>query len=96
MKRLVAAALLVLLPGTVRANEDPCANYDRALAYSRTADAALATLTLYEPKTGAEIEMKLPRNFTGVQGNLTDGSQCKLAFELMWPQMTAGGLVQDD
>jgi hypothetical protein len=66
------------------------------LAYSRTADAEIATLILREPKTGAEIEIKVPRNFVGIYGNLTDGSQCKLAFELMWPQMTAGGLAKDD
>jgi hypothetical protein len=96
MKNLVAATLLVLgTTGSLLADQDPCANYYRALAYSRTSDAAIATLTLREPKTGAEIEMKLPRNFTSVYGNLSDGPQCKLAFELMWPQMTAGGLVQD-
>jgi hypothetical protein len=98
MKNFVAATLLVLwTTGSLLADQDdPCANYHRALAYSRTSDAAIATLALREPKTGAEIEMKLPRNFTGVYGNLTDGPQCKLAFELMWPQMTAGGLAQDD
>ena len=97
MKNFVAATLLVLwTTGSLRADQDPCANYGRALAYSRTSDASIATLALREPKTGAEIEIKLPRNFTAVYGNLTDGPQCKLAFELMWPQMTAGGLAEDD
>lgn len=98
MKNFVAATLFIL--STTRplfaAQDDPCANYGRALAYSRTADASIATLVLLEPKTGAEIEIELPRNFVGIYGNLTDGPQCQLAFELMWPQMTAGGLAQDD
>jgi hypothetical protein len=98
MKNFFAATLFTLwTTGTLVADQDdPCANYRRALAYSRTSDATIATLMLSEPKTGAEIEMKLPRNFTGIYGNLTDGPQCKLHFELMWPQMTAGGLAQDD
>jgi hypothetical protein len=98
MKNFVAATLIILwTTGSLCADQDdPCVNYGRALAYSRTSDAAIATLALREPKTGAEIEIKLPRNFTGVYGNLTDGPQCQLAFELMWPQMTAGGLAQDD
>jgi hypothetical protein len=98
MKQFVAAAFLILW--TTRPlladQDDPCANYGRALAYSRTSDAAIATLILREPLTGAEIEMKVPRNFVGIYGNLTDGPQCQLAFELMWPQMTAGGLAKDD
>jgi hypothetical protein len=77
------------------ADGDPCGNYHQALAYSRTKDATPATLTLSEPKTGAIVEMRLPRNFTAVAGNLTEGEQCMLAFELLWPQMTAGGLVED-
>jgi hypothetical protein len=97
MKRLFPATLLVFLPfGSLLAEQDPCANYRRDLAYSRTSAASIATLTLHEPKTGAEIEMKLSRNFTAIYGNLTDGPQCRLAFELMWPQLTAGGLTQDD
>lgn len=98
MKNFVAAALLMLW--TTRPlladQEDPCANYGRVLAYSRTSDAATATLILHEPKTGAEIQMKVPRNFVAIYGNLTDGPQCQLAFELMWPQMTAGGLEKED
>jgi len=96
MKKFVAAAFLILW--TTRplvAQDDPYANYGRALAYSQTADAEIATLILREPKTGAEIEIKVPRNFVAIYGNLTDGPQCKLAFELMWPQMTAGGLAKD-
>src|SRR4051812_22173134 len=90
LKKFVAAILLVLgTTGSSLADEDPCANYRRVLAYARTPDPAIATLTLLEPKTGAEIEMKLPRNFIGIYGNLSDGPQCRLSFELMWPQMTA-------
>jgi hypothetical protein len=98
MKNFVVAVFLVLWTAQplLADQDDPCANYSRVLAYSRTSDAAMATLILHEPKTGAEIEMKVPRNFVGIYGNLTDGPQCQLAFELMWPQMTAGGLANND
>jgi hypothetical protein len=92
---LVSISLLVPTAETWAQN-DPCLNYYVALAYSRTKDPTPATLVLIEPKTGAEIEMRLPRNFTGIQGNLTDGIQCKIALEMLWPQMTAGGLVADN
>lgn len=97
MKNFIPATLFFLwTAGPSLADQDPCSDYHRALAYSRTSDAAIATLMLREPKTGAEIELRLPRNFTSVYGNLSDGPQCKLAFELIWPQMTAGGLAQDN
>jgi hypothetical protein len=90
---LVILAMTPLVPAW--ADDGPCASYAYALAYSRTRDASLATLTLTEPKTGAEIEMRLPRNFTANRGNLTDGEQCQIAVELTWPGMTAGGLLEE-
>jgi hypothetical protein len=100
MKLSLLAVLLsfpAILAATTAAwaDGDPCSNYRQALSYSRTKDATPVTLTLSEPKTGAEVEMRLPQNFTAVTGNLTEGAQCKLAFELLWPQMTAGGLLDD-
>jgi hypothetical protein len=78
-----------------RAADDPCADYRRTLAYSRTANPDPVTLTMTEPQTGTEVEFRIARNFTALQGNLSDGAQCGIGFELMWPQMRAGGLVPD-
>ena len=96
VKVLLVIVALSTSTAVVSAQDDPCANYHAAMAYSRTKDATPVTLVLTEPRTGAEIEMRLPRNFTGNRGNLTDGAQCQIAFELMWPQMTAGGLVDEN
>jgi hypothetical protein len=94
------AVLAILLASAfilpAQADDDPCANYRAALAYSRSSNADPVTLTMTEPKTGAEVEFTVARNFTAIHGNLSSGPQCRIGFELMWPQMTAGGLVPDN
>jgi hypothetical protein len=89
------AFLMLHTVGVAWAQMDPCANYRSVLAYSRTADSSPVNLVLTEAKTGAEIELRVALNYTAIQGNLTDGAQCKIALELMWPQMTAGGLTDE-
>jgi|1185.fasta_scaffold88616_2 hypothetical protein len=93
--RLVLSAVIGLAAiGCAFAN-DPCADYRRLLSYSRTADPTPVTLILDEEKTGAEIELQLPRSFTAIRGNLSDGRQCKISLELMWPELAPGGAVPD-
>ena len=82
--------------GCALAANDPCADYRRVLSYSRTADPTPVTLILDEEKTKAEIELRLPRSYTAIWGNLSDGRQCKISLELMWPDLAAGGSVPEN
>jgi hypothetical protein len=90
------AVALFSVTTCAQAADDPCANYHTALAYSRTADATPVTLSMIADKTGAEIEFRVPKNYTGNHGNLTSGRQCMIALEMSWPQMSAGGLLSDN
>src|SRR5215217_1280167 len=94
--RLIASTVVGLLATGCALADDPCADYRRVLSYSRTADPTPVTLVLDEEKTGAEIELRLPRSFTAIRGNLSDGRQCKISLELMWPALAPGGAVPDD
>jgi len=41
------------------------------------------------------LNCQLPRSFTAIRGNLSDGRQCKISLELMWPELAPGGAVPD-
>jgi hypothetical protein len=92
---LVLAGLLLSSAGVLAA-DDPCADYRRVLSYSRTADPTPVTLILSDEKTKAEIELRLPRSYTAIRGNLEDGRQCQISLELTWPDLVPGGIVPDD
>jgi hypothetical protein len=98
MKRVVplaAVSLLVLVWRPAQPQTDPCHDYGRALAYARSADPEPVHLTLEAERTGAAIELRIPRNYTAIWGNQTSGLQCRIALELMWPELTPGGIVPD-
>ena len=97
MKRIATllAALALLALGIAPAASDPCYNYARDLMYAPGRDTEVVTLILDEEKTRAEIELRIPRNFTASLGNHTSGRQCAISLELMWPSMAPAGLVPE-